>query len=107
MAENQRKREAASRWEFKAGGQQQQQLNELERFVRSDALRTSPLLFFFLLLLRNSISTSSLGLPSSLLSSPLLQLVECLTHLMIGSLWLQLPHSVGEEERREGSESHL
>jgi hypothetical protein len=30
MAENQRKQEAASRWEFKSG-EQQQQLNELER----------------------------------------------------------------------------
>jgi len=32
MAENQRKQEAAARWEFKAG-EQQQQLNELERCV--------------------------------------------------------------------------
>ena len=30
MAENQRKQDAAARWEFKAG-EQQQQLNELER----------------------------------------------------------------------------
>ena len=38
MTENQRKQEAAARWEFKSG-EQQQQLNELERFDNSVTLR--------------------------------------------------------------------